>query len=181
MDKPKLGINIPQQSIIYLGLCLVGILVFIFGGILPASRTLMKLDTQTATTRYRLEEQKILAPFYQTLKESEGKKESEVLPLPEKSKLPQAQIDTLPITFRTAAKMSGMSLVSATPNLEALTGDAQFLPVNVVLRGNFADFREFLINLVRLSYVERIEEIEITIQEKPDAREYRLTLWVAIG
>jgi len=36
-----------------------------------------------------------------------------------------------------------------------------------------------LINLGGLPYVERIEEI--TIQEKPGAREYRLTLWVAVG
>lgn len=179
MDKPKLNIGIPQQSIIYIGLCLIGVLIFVLGGILPASRTLAEMETQTAIARYRLEEQKTLTPFYQTLIEREGKKESEVLPLPEKGRLPQAKINTLPLNLSNAARMSGMFLVSATPNLKALVGDAQFMPVSVVLRGNFADFRRFLINLGGLPYVERIEEI--TIQEKPDEREYRLTLWVAIG
>lgn len=179
MDKPKLGIDIPQQSLIYIGLCLIGVAIFLLGVILPASRTLAELDAQTVTARYRLEEQKTLAPFHQTLKESEGKKESEVLPMPEKGRLPQAKINTLPLNLGNAARMSGMSLVSAIPNLKAMAGDASFLPVNVVLRGNFADFRKFLIALGGLPYVEHVEEI--TIQGKPDAREYRLTLWVAIG
>jgi Tfp pilus assembly protein PilO len=179
MDNLKLDIGIPQQSIIYIGLCLIGVLIFILAGILPASRTLAEMENRTATARYRLEEQKILSPFYQTLIEWEGKKESEILPLPEKGKLPQAKINTLPLNLSNAARMSGMSLVSAIPNLKALVGDAQFMPVSVVLRGDFADFRRFLINLGGLPYVERIEEI--TIQEKPGAREYRLILWVAIG
>ena len=179
MDKPKLDIGIPQQSIIYIGLCLIGVLIFILAGILPASRTLAEMDRQTAAARYRFEEQKTIAPFYSILKEREGKKESEVLPLPERGRLPQAKINTLPLNLSNAARMSGMSLVSATPNLKSLVGDAQFMAVSVVLRGSFADFRKFLINLGGLPYVERIEEI--TIQEKPGAREYRLTLWVAVG
>ncbi|OIP88064.1 MAG: hypothetical protein CO013_06365 [Syntrophobacterales bacterium CG_4_8_14_3_um_filter_58_8] len=179
MDKPRLDRGIPQQSIVYLGLCLIGVLIFILAGIIPAWRTLAEMETQIATASYRLEEQKALAPFYPILIERQGKKESEVLPLPEKDRLPQAKINTLPLNLSNAARMSGMSLVSATLNLKAMVGDAQFMPVSVVLRGSFADFRRFLINLGGLPYVERIEEI--TIQEKPGAKEYRLTLWVAIG
>lgn len=179
MDKTGLGINIPQQSILYIGLCLIGILIFIFAGILPAAGELAELDRQAAAARLRLEEQRTLEPFYQTLKKGEAKKESEILPLPQRGKLPQAQIHTLPANFGMVARKSGMSLVSANLNLKALTGDAQFLSVNVVLRGSFADFRKFLIALGELPYLERIEEI--AIQEKPDAREYRLILWVAVG
>ncbi len=179
MDKPNLGINIPRQSILYIGMCLIGIAIFLLGGILPASRTLAELDARTATARYRLEEQKTLAPFHQTLKEGEERKESDVLPMPERGRIPQAKIDTIPLNLGNAAKTSGMSLVSAVPNLKAMTGDATLLPVNVVLRENFADFRKFLIALGGIPYVEHVEEI--TIQSKTDAREYRLTLWVAVG
>jgi Tfp pilus assembly protein PilO len=179
MDKPKLGINIPQQSLVYIGLCLIGVAIFVLGGIIPASRTLAELDTQTASVRYRLEEQKILVPYQQMLKDSGDKKDSGFLPMPDRGKLPQGQIDAIPLNLGNAAKTSGMSLVSAVPNLKAMTGDASSLPVNVVLRGSFADFRKFLIAIGGLPYVEHVEEIEI--QGKPDAREYRLTLWVAIG
>jgi Tfp pilus assembly protein PilO len=179
MDKPKIGINIPQQSLLYIGLCLIGVAIFLLGGILPASKTLAELDHQAAMAGFRLEEQKTLAPYQQMLKANEGKKGSDMLPMPERGKLPQAQINTIPLSLGNLAKTSGMSMVSAVPNLKAMTGDALLLPVNVVLRGSFADFRKFLIALGGLPYVEHIEEI--TIQEKPDAREYRLTLWVAIG
>jgi hypothetical protein len=46
MAETKRGINIPQQSIIYIGLCLVGILIFVFWGIMPAGRTLTEMDTR---------------------------------------------------------------------------------------------------------------------------------------
>ena len=61
----------------------------------------------------------------------------------------------------------------------ALTGDARFISVNLVLKGNFINFRKFLINLGGIPYADHIEEI--VIQGKTDAKEYRLKLWVAIG
>ena len=72
-----------------------------------------------------------------------------------------------------------MTLVSAIPNINALTGDAQLLSVNVVLRGEFAQFRKFLIQLGGLPYVQHIEEI--AIQDNPDTKEFRLKVWVAVG
>jgi hypothetical protein len=83
------------------------------------------------------------------------------------------------MTFSTAARMSGMSMVSAIPTFAALPGEAQFLSVNVVLRGDFINLRKFLINLGGIPYVTQIEEI--AIQQKPDTKEFRLKIWVAVG
>ncbi len=179
MAKPKLELRIPRQSLIYIAFCLLGVFIFLFAGILPASRTLEELDARKSAVQYGIEEQKTLAPLQQAFREIETRKHSDVLVLPERSRLPQAKINTLSLNLRTVAQMSGMNLLSANPNLKAMAGDAQFLPVSIVLRGDFDNFRKFLIRLGALPYLERIEEI--TIQSKPDAREYRLTLWVAIG
>lgn len=179
MAEQKLNINIPQQSLVYLGLCLTGVLIFILWGIVPAYRTLAELDAKAASIKQRIEEQKVLLPIYKTLQNASEQKDSTFLPLPEKSKLAQAKIDTLPVNLSAVVKMSGMTLVSATPNVGALTGDAQFISVNLVLRGNFINFRKFLINLGGIPYADHIEEI--VIQGKTDAKEYRLKLWVAIG
>jgi hypothetical protein len=179
MADTKLGIHIPQQSLIYIAVCLIGILIFVFAGIIPASRSLVELDGQIADAKYKMEEQKTLMPLLQSLKGQSDRKESQILPLPEKGKLPQARIDTLPMAFSTAAKMSGMTMVSALPNLNALTGDAQFLSIDVILRGDFILFRKFLIQIGGLSYVHHIEEI--TVQQKTDVREFRLKVWVALG
>jgi Tfp pilus assembly protein PilO len=83
------------------------------------------------------------------------------------------------VTFGTAAKASGLSLLSARPNLNALAGDAQFLPVEAVLRGDFLRFRNFLIHIGSLPYVHHIEEI--TIQSKAEATEFQVKIWVAVG
>jgi regulator of protease activity HflC (stomatin/prohibitin superfamily) len=179
MAETKRGINIPQQSVIYIGVCLVGILIFVFWGIIPAERTLAELDTRIEDARYKLEGQKALTPLFQSLQGRSEKKESQVLPLPEQGKLQQTRIDTLPLTFGAAAKASGMTLVSALPNLNALTGDAQFLSVDAVLRGDFIRFRKFLIQIGGLPYVHHIEEI--TIQGKADMTGFRVKIWVALG
>jgi Tfp pilus assembly protein PilO len=179
MAEQKMNLPIPRQSIIYILLCLTGILILILGGIVPNVKKLSKMDTQTAEIKFRLEEQKALGAFAQFLQDKGEKKESEVLPLPEKGILAQAKIDTLPLNLTTAAKMSGLSLISATPNLTAMTGDAQSMPVNMILRGDFINFRRFLINLGRIPYVQHIEEIQI--EGKPDTREFRMKVWVAIG
>jgi hypothetical protein len=179
MAEQKTTIKFPRQSIIYLLICLTGILIFIIAGILPNSRTMAELSTKTMDAQFQLEEQRALSPFQKSLQDKSKKKESEILPLPAKGILEQAKINTLPMTFNTAAKMSGMSLVSAIPNLNALTGDAQFLSVNVVLQGDFINLRKFLINLGGISYVQQIEEI--AIQQKTDTKEFRLKIWVAVG
>ena len=179
MAEQKMNLHIPQQSVIYILLCLTGILVFLLGGIIPNSKKMSEMDTQTAEIKFRLEEQKVLGSFHQSLQGKNEKKESEVLPLPAKGILAQAKIDTLPLTLTTAAKTSGMSLVSATPNLTAMTGDAQFISVNVILRGDFINFRKFLINLGGIPYVQHIEEIQI--EGKPDTQEFRMKVWVAVG
>jgi len=108
MDKLKAGIGIPQKSIIYIGMCLIGLAIFLLGAILPMSRTMTELDARTAATQYRFEEQKTLAPFHQTLKAGQDEKASAILPMPPKGKLPQAKINTLPFILGNAAKMSGM-------------------------------------------------------------------------
>lgn len=171
--------NFPKQSVTYIGLCLVGVLIFIFAGILPNTRTIAELTAKAADLQFQLEEQKTLSPFRKSLQEKIEKKESEILPLPAKGTLAQAKINTLPATFGATAKMSGMSLVSAIPVFTAQPGESKFLPVNVVLRGDFMNLRKFLINMGSIPYVNQIEEM--AIQQKPDTKEFRLKVWVNVG
>jgi hypothetical protein len=179
MAEMKITSYIPRQSIIYLAFCLAGIIIFILAGILPNIWTMEELKKQAANVQFRLEEKQTLSPIQKSLHDRSMKKESDILPLPEKGKLARTEINTLPITLGTLAKMSGMSMTSAIPNISALTGDASALSVNVVLRGDFINFRKFLIQLGGNSSVQQIEEI--TLQQKPDGKEFRLKIWVAIG
>jgi Tfp pilus assembly protein PilO len=175
----KLSVDLPKQSLTYIGLGVIAILLFIVLGIVPAAKSLANLDVRTTEVKTRIEEQQTLAPFYQSLKDRSGKDDLKFLPLPTKSSLPHAMISTVPAVFGDAARSSGMSLMSASPQPSAMTGGAQTLPVNVTLQGNFMNFRKFLIRIGGIPYVQHIEEI--SIQEAPNAREFRLKILLAVG
>jgi hypothetical protein len=179
MAEPTPGIKIPRNSIIYIILCTAGILIFLIGGIIPAGTNMGKLLKQTSEIKFRIEEQKALLPFYQSMQGKIGQKESEILPLPVKGKLELAMIDTLPAVLSTTANMSGISLLSATPNLTDMTGDAQLMSVSAVVHGDFLNLRKFLINLGGIPYIRHIEEISIS--QKPGTKEVGIKIWVAVG
>lgn len=179
MAEQKIASSIPRQSIIYLVVCLLGLAIFILVGILPNVWTMEELGKQTIDTQFQLEEKRALNPIQKSLHDRSIKKEPDILPLPVKGKLARTEINTLPITFGTLAKTSGMSVTSAVPNVNALTGEATSLSVNLVLKGELVNFRTFLIRLGGNPAVQRIEEI--VVQQKPDGKEFRLKIWVAIG
>ncbi|MDI9570421.1 MAG: hypothetical protein QM278_06835 [Pseudomonadota bacterium] len=179
MDNKRGGFAIPRQSRIYIALCLMGILIFVMGGILPEKKAMERLNRTITEKKNALAEQEALAPLFVAAKADAERKGTKVLPLPPPGKLPQDRINELPVALRTAAQMSGMTLVSATPNPGGMTGDLQFIPVEVVLRGGFMDFRKFLIQIGGISYLQHIEEI--TVKENADFREFRLKVWTAVG
>jgi len=179
MAEPKPVSKIPRKGILYLVLCLILIILFVFGAIIPTSNWSKELDVKIADAGFRLQEQQTLLPLFQHLKAESEKKLSETLPMPAKAGLARAKIDTIPGNFLISAKRSGMSLVSAKPDLSGLTGDFRNLPVDIVLKGRFTDFRKFLIQLGGMPYIQSIEEISIL--GIPTTDEFRLRVWVAIG
>ena len=172
-------IKIPKRGIVYVAAGLFFLLVFMLAVVFPMNNWSKDLDSRTSETKLKLQEQQTLLPVYQSLKVESEKTLEATLPMPPKSPLPRARINTLTGSFAISAKRSGMSLVSAKPDLTGLTGTFQTLPVNIVLRGKFVDFRKFLVGLGGMPHVQRIEEI--VIQEAADTKEFKLKVWVAIG
>lgn len=174
----KTGAGLSRQSFIYIGIGIFVILLLIFLGIMPLKNAQAGLDKQMAELRYRIEEQRILVPLYKSLTERE-REDVRILPLPPRSSLPQAQINTIPKLIGNAARQSGLSLMSVSPKLAGVTGGTKTLPIHVSLRGDFFKFRKFLINMGAVPYIQHIEEI--SIQEVPGAREFMLKIFVAVA
>jgi Tfp pilus assembly protein PilO len=179
MAEPKQENKIPRRTIVYFVLYVVVVLLFVMAVLIPTSNWSKELGIKIADASFRLQEQQTLIPLLQYLKGESEKVASSTLPLPPKEKLARAMINSLPKDFAVSAKKSGMSLVMAIPDLNGLNGDFQTLPVNIVLKGGFINFRKFLIALGGMPYVQSIEDI--SIQEIPDTKEFRLRVWVAIG
>lgn len=177
MDKKI--INIPERSIIYFLICLSGVLIFIFTGIVPGQKSLVGLDRKIADVRSQIEEQKRLLPMYQSLKEDIRKKEIVFLPFPARTRLPKEKIDGMFIGFKEIAGRCGMKPLSITPDLNFLSGNPGALPVEISLKGDYFNLRRLLIALGEVPYLERIEEIEI--RQGKGTKEFRIKVWVVLS
>lgn len=179
MAKFRIETAIPHQSLIYLASGLMGVLIFIFAGIIPGYRKIITLDNKISRFSMQAEEEKYLIPVYSSLKNKTQGKESRLLPFPAKESIPREQADRIFMTFNEMAHKTGIEVISVVPNLNALAGNIKFLSVNVILRGDYFNFRKFLSSAGDIPYLEHIEEIEI--QQIPEGKEYRIKLWLAVS
>ena len=177
-DKLK-KFKMPRRMAIFLLSCWGGLLFFALAVIYPMHRYVAGMDHEIKTIRYQVEEQKTLQPIYQSLKAKSQAGTGRVLPTPEKSRLARDRITMVPPTLRKIAADANMDPLSVTPDVIALAGQPRHLLVHNVVRGEFYDFRKYLIGLGQLPYLERIEAIEI--QQNPDVMEFKMKIWLALN
>ena len=170
--------NINQDRIwrivIYIGIVVLIVLL----GIFPLYNYNSNLLEKNKELKNQIEEQKELKPVYLNLLNALNNKDVLVLPNPEKKAIPRAEAGKFQEDIRTIAGHSGLRMVSFTPDLSAAAGSSTSLLHNVILKGEFANFRKMLIGLGVFPYLDRIEEINI--QQNPDSMEFRMKIWIAL-
>lgn len=171
--------DIPNKSIIYLVLCILGIIIFVLAGIIPQYRTMIKLDQKISRFKGGVEEEKYLLPVYESLKTKSKDKGPGLLPFPLKRGIPKEQTDTIFTTFRDIAGKSGMDIVSIIPNINSLIGNSRLLSVNIILHGNLINFRKFLTGTGDVPFLESIDEIDI--QQTKEGKEYRMKILLVVS
>jgi hypothetical protein len=170
---------IPKRSIVILIACVSGLLLIILAGIVPQQVAVMRLDNKIAGIQFQIEEQKRLQPYYQMLHAGPQSSRSKVLPFPARTPLSRTKIDTVPSIIREEAQKAHIDMVAASPDLNTLGGDQKSLLVNITLKGDFLNFRRFLIGIGGVPCLESIEEIRI--RQNEDSMEFRMKLWLAIA
>lgn len=175
----KIYAIIPKRSMVYLLICLCGVLIIFAAGIIPEYFSSVRLDQQIKSIQFQIEEQKRLYPIHQMLQNTTHTKDGRTLPIPKKNFLSRTQMDAVPETFREIAKKANLDIVSASPDLNYLGSESRFLPINAVIRGDFFNFRKFLISLGEIPSLERIEEIQI--QQNEDTMELKMKMWLIVS
>ncbi len=175
----KIYAIIPKRSIVILFACISGVLLIVLAGIVPQQMAVARLDNKIASFQFQFEEQKKLQPYYQMLHAGTDSGRSKVLPFPARSPLSRTKIDTVPSIIREQAQKAHIDMVAASPDLNTLGGEQRFILVNATLKGDFLNFRKFLIGLGGVPCLEGIEEIRI--QQNEDSMEFRMKLWLAIA
>ncbi len=142
-------------------------------------RTIAKLDTEISELNTKINTHQSYAPMTKQLFDRMKVKSVRSLPLPPKAKLTGEQKDRISILFRDMAQKSKIELVSVSPDINSMVGGSAGMLVNATLKGDYYNFRTFLIELGEQPYLEKIDEIEI--QQLPGTKEFRLKVWLAVG
>lgn len=174
-----MSLKVPQKSITYIIICLSIIVVLLVIGVYPLYRALATRDDQIAEKNLKLEEQKLLLPVYEMLKQKIGKKNARTLPLPANAQLPSDQIDKLERELKEISGKAKVELVSFLPGVAPADGKSKSMSVDVMARGEFFSMRKFLIGLGSIPYVEHIEEVQLS--RTADALEIKVKFRVAKG
>ena len=172
--------NIPfatrSLTLVIAGLGIILILVWIG---FYNHRTIARLDREIHELNTKINTHQSYAPMTKQLFDRMKVKTERHLPLPAKAKLSAEQKDRISLIFRDMAQKAKLDLVSVNPDINSLVGGSTVLLVHATLKGDYYQFRNFLIELGDRPYLEKIEEIEI--QQVPGTKEFRLKVWLAVG
>jgi hypothetical protein len=173
MEIPKLPAKINTYLLIGIG----GIIVFFVFVIYPYHKSLANADLDIKTIKSRIEEQKILYPVFLDLLKKARVKETKGLPFPEKARLSRDDAAKISAIFKDIAQENNFKLTEIIPDAESLVEGSEHFKVNLVMQGDFTGFRNFLVSLGEVPYLEHIERFQIRTVR--NYKEIRLKVWLA--
>ena len=170
--------KLPRQTLSIFFLCAgVGIVSYVLM-LYPAKKLLDRLNGEISTLQNKVEEQKIFLPNYQKFLKINQEDMSGTLPSPHKNRLPKNKIKMIPALLKELVLKSDLSPVSITLDLKSLAGKPGFVSVNTLVKGELLNFRNFLMKLQEIPYLEHMENIGI--KGTLFSKEFKLKLWIAI-
>jgi hypothetical protein len=171
--------TIPQlhpRSIAFIIFCTVSVLAVGLVGLYPNHRTAVELEKQLADVRAKLANQQLISPVYRLLLEKAKPIDSRGLDIPANTAAGAAEIDHFSNLVGELATKHNMVVERVAPDSKSYEESSNVLRMNVVLDGDFFDFRQMLIDLGSIAYVKNIAEIRIETEENRKKFSVRLLL-----
>ena len=168
---------LPTQSLVCFLFCGVGIVAFIFLIILPNQNLAAELDEEIKQINSRIERQRILRPVFDSLLKRAQKKKSTQLPATKKMKLERGDILKVSERLQEMAKRNDLSIVDVNTDVDEMMNNTGYMLMRLHITGEFLKFRDFLLDLGTIPWLEQIEEINVRAIE--GNREYKLRIWMA--
>jgi hypothetical protein len=170
------GLKLPQKTIVAIVVGFVLLLGLGLGIHLTYNPKISSVEQRINENSQRLEAFKNLYPVYNKLSGLlEEYKERIVIPYTPKIS-PERDIAGFGVRVATICEQTKMHFVSVQPRPESIQSDKDRILVNTVIRGEFVDFRDFLIHLLQVHSLIFIEQVQV--RSMPENREYALSLWV---
>ena len=148
------------------------------GGIAPVKKETAEIEINAAGLEARIQKQKILQPIYLRLIETQ----QQINDL--KENLPDDQwrnefnfdVNTSPGVLSDMASDAGVAETRFLPVPASVASDTNLLLIEGTLKGEYVDFRSFLINLANFPAFHSIESLVIRSTET--VPEYSLRIWM---
>ena len=168
---------LPTQSLIYLLVCGAGVIFFIFLIIIPNQTISAELDQDIEKLNNRIEQQRVLRPVFDSLLERAKKEIPTDLPATKKVKLDRGDIYKVSELLQNSAGRHDLKIQDIRTDVNEVMNNTGYMLMQVHATGDFMKFREFLMDLATIPWLEHIEEIKIRAIE--GNREYKLRIWMA--
>jgi hypothetical protein len=169
--------KLPARTIAFFLTYLCVLLLYLLLVIYPQHLSLAEADLDIKKLKVSIEEQKILYPIFQDLLKKVRVKDTEALPFPKKAKLMRNETAKISSIFQEIAQKSNLVLKEIIPDADALISGAGYLKLNLTVKGNFLDLRNFMLQLGELPYLEHIERIQI--RSVQDSKEISFKFFLA--
>ncbi len=168
--------KIHPSNLIYVIICLLGVVVFAMVGIYPNSVAMDTLEADIAELDQKVQAQELLFPVYQKLIKEVTQKIPSKLPLPEKSQRTQKDLGRINDMFSKLAKESDVVFSSASPDAVSYLEDTEHLTMNVNFNGDFFKMRKLLLSVCRLPYLGEIKEMRFETDQGNKRLSFKLKL-----
>jgi hypothetical protein len=171
--------TIPQlhpRSIAFILFCTVGVLAVGIVGLYPNHRNAIELEQRLEDVKAKLANQQLISPVYRQLMEKAKPLDSKGLAGPTYTDAGVAEIDHFPSLVAEIAGKNRMVVEHVAPDLKSYEESSNALRMNVALAGDFFDFRQMLIDMGSIPYLQHIEEIRIESGERAKKFSVRLLL-----
>jgi hypothetical protein len=169
--------KLPARVIVFFLMYLCVLLFYLLLVIYPQHISLAEADLDIKKLKVRIEEQKILYPIFQNFLKKSRVKDTEGLPFPKQRKLMRNETAKISSIFQEIAQKSNLVLKEIIPDADALISGAGYLKLNLTVKGNFLDLRNFMLQLGDLPYLEHIERIQI--RSVQDSKEISFKIFLA--
>ena len=180
IDKNKIAEKLGpfRQSALY-GIILTGIIIiFILLVLLPYSHSINSMDEDIAKLKNQLAAQELQAPLYKSLTQQIKRKSIDGLTFNNDDKLSRNDISQISAIIRDIAEKNRLTHTKSTPDINSMEKMDGYLSVDVVVEGLLFDFRNFIVSLNEIPYLQDIEKL--TVSSKNTNRIYKMKIWLAI-
>lgn len=141
--------------------CFVVILAVALGLLYPKFKNIQEVKADWLAKTIRLEEQKQFYPVYAAACGLADTQLDNSLPLPKRKAIPRDEVSGLAQVFKQIAEGQGLILSENRMDTESFKTGADLISMNMTYKGAFLHFRPSLVELIKLPWFKRLENVEI--------------------